>query len=1317
MPTKSWKQNQENKKNRKLLGSIFIVLFLLAGVSGVMHSQWESISRVFALTGVALRDAGDLDTTVGDTDDIESVLTGLSGETAMHRWSVNGGSLNRLIMPFNAGLIQSDYSGNTNNGNKVGMTFHSTASGLCRVGSCYTFNGSSDLMNYTIGNFNLSNATQGAVSAWVNTSANCTGANGRCGIFELDYNAAGDHRIQLALNTSNQVVFELYDGTTTHALTSPGTVNNGAWRNVIGTWGASGMEIFIDGVSVVTNATAVDLGAFTTSSARTGALFNTANTPNTDDYYNGMLDDIQVFQRTMNTDMAATIFADGNAGITGGPSEIDSDLTAIGEVWSLSVTTHGTVSDLDITTVAGGNSITVTAGGGGLGLNSGGTTLSTSFDLTSQVSNLGASQGGYNYTIDGSPFMSLNIPFNSVGVQTDFSGTATNVAIVDSPILTTSGCQVGVCYQFDGVNDQFDTNQTLGTFISTHTGTMSAWVRPTGTAPNVSFAYSGDQMIASSFYAGISQASIGGLDRLWVFNYDSGEDRVGVSYTPNVWTHMVWVHTGGKLQLYKDGVFIGEVESGDTQATSAEVRIGHSAGFGSAFQGYIDEVQIYPVALSPSQIVQMYTDGASNLAAPTVIHSEHTAGTEVWDLEVTPITSLGVVGSTDSSSNTVTITADPITVALNSGTTTLDTYTNLESTVTGVPAAGAAYEWTKSSNPLMSFYYPMNSGSPQQDFSGNSRDGVVIGGQHFSPNWQGECQIGGCLYFDGSNDQIDTNVTLGTVISDIEGSFSLWAKPTGAAPNVSFAYSGDQTIASSFYAGISQASIGGLDRLWAFNYDTAEDRVGATYTIDQWAHLVWVHQGGRLIFYKDGVLVGSVESGNTQALSQEVRIGSSVGFGSPFRGYIDEVQVYPFALSPAQVADIYDDGNAAIPGPTEFDDIELNAADVFNLSVTPLSQKGTVLSPTVSSNTVTITAPTVSTTLNLGGTTLSTFDNLSSVTTGLSGIRAAYQWTENASPYMQYNVPFNSGATIFDYSGNARNGVKVTSGSTTGAAFSPSDQGRCKVGGCMFFDGVNDQVDTNFPLGTVISNNEGTMSLWARPTGVAPNVSFAYSGDQTIASSFYAGISQASIGGLDRLWAFNYDTAEDRIGATYTPDAWTHLVWVHGGGQLLFYKDGVLVGSTPSGNTQATSQEVRIGHSVGFGSPFQGYIDEVQIWDFALSASQIAQIHADNNAGLSGPITVRSQETVGADQWQLSLTPLEENGDPLSVVNAGTTVTITVPPTSLNLNAGEYIIVNDRKSCANTIRCWGSTSSAFLGRKWSTIFNSKLPIQSGGYTI
>ena len=90
------------------------------------------------------------------------------------------------------------------------------------------------------------------------------------------------------------------------------------------------------------------------------------------------------------------------------------------------------------------------------------------------------------------------------------------------------------------------------------------------------------------------------------------DEHVAVPYTANQWVHLVWVHTGGDLYAYKNGVLVGSIASGTT-FHNASIRIGAacSGGCGSnlKFTGSIDDVRFYNRALTASEVKQLYLMG------------------------------------------------------------------------------------------------------------------------------------------------------------------------------------------------------------------------------------------------------------------------------------------------------------------------------------------------------------------------------------------------------------------------------------------------------------------------------------------------------------------------------------------------------------------------------------------------------------------------------------------------------------------------------------------------------------------------------------
>jgi hypothetical protein len=173
-------------------------------------------------------------------------------------------------------------------------------------------------------------------------------------------------------------------------------------------------------------------------------------------------------------------------------------------------------------------------------------------------------------------------------------------------------------------------------------------------------------------------------------------------------------------------------------------------------------------------------------------------------------------------------------------------------------------------------------------------------------------------------------------------------------------------------------------------------------------------------------------------------------------------------------------------------------------------------------------------------------------------------------------------------------------------------------GFALRFDGTSDFVALG-PTSLMMAagwQTTKTVSLWVKPTGSSlcsspnPGACDSILGDR----SRWWGISRGVIGGLDRIWVWSWDTDADAVGIDYVVGEWVHIALVHTDGKIFGYKNGVLVGSV---NTGATTQPLMGAQPVlhlgaVINSPtknwsFSGEIDEVQIWNVARTAAQIAQ--------------------------------------------------------------------------------------------------------------
>lgn len=223
-----------------------------------------------------------------------------------------------------------------------------------------------------------------------------------------------------------------------------------------------------------------------------------------------------------------------------------------------------------------------------------------------------------------------------------------------------------------------------------------------------------------------------------------------------------------------------------------------------------------------------------------------------------------------------------------------------------------------------------------------------------------------------------------------------------------------------------------------------------------------------------------------------------------------------------------------------------------------------------------------------------------------------------------------SGTTAADieggYDGTMVNGVGIVPG---------------MVGNAFSYNGSNYQhIQLPIDSGDVLTTNQFTLDAWAFPTKITP-----YSYFQAIIENddsqnpgvgrgmglgFMGGVPFSS-GGINypnpfRALAFFHDPSglpagQFAVTADTTPNQWHHLASTYDGAELCLYVDGVQrVCAAASGNLNDNNKKFLIagnGATTTYGSNvyFQGEIDEVELFDRALTPSQIRAIY---NAGAAG---------------------------------------------------------------------------------------------------
>lgn len=297
-----------------------------------------------------------------------------------------------------------------------------------------------------------------------------------------------------------------------------------------------------------------------------------------------------------------------------------------------------------------------------------------------------------------------------------------------------------------------------------------------------------------------------------------------------------------------------------------------------------------------------------------------------------------------------------------------------------------------------------------------------------------------------------------------------------------------------------------------------------------------------------------------------------------------------------------------------------------------------------------------------------------------------------------YNFQEATGSVVVDESGNGNHGTLSCNTAVNSACAATARTTSGKSGKALSFDGVDDWVTVNDSASLDLTNGM-TLEAWVYPTATMSGWQSVITKEQP--GGFGAVYYLAANSDLNQPEVAIYNTGWRKLygGSAPSVNQWTHLAGTYDGATLRLYANGSLVSSqAQAGGIQVTNGVLRIGGNNYWGEFFRGRIDEIRIYNRALSASDI---QSDMSKSVVTKLLVGNSSTTGSATDAISQNVAEAFKKTASVSGKVTSLRIYVNSgsTSTRLVAGLYA---DNNGHPGALRAWGALNNPNTSA-WNTV--------------
>jgi hypothetical protein len=420
----------------------------------------------------------------------------------------------------------------------------------------------------------------------------------------------------------------------------------------------------------------------------------------------------------------------------------------------------------------------------------------------------------------------------------------------------------GKALSFDGTDDYVDAGNGASLNITGNQITIEAWIKPNS--------ISGYKAIVAKMEPTLSYVLLTSGSEIYSGIYAPGgteNTSSGCGLSIGTWSHIVNTYDGSYTRIYCNGILVGTsvlVTGNIASSPTSLFTIGYqSPSYPRYFNGLIDEVKIYPFALNDDEIKTEYNRGAAVLMGAV---STNASGTASF-----------------SSDRSYCIPGDTATCTAPVG------------------------EWK----------FDEKIGTTANDSSGNGNTGTLGGGNSsYRPTWA-TGKIGSAMSFDGANDYIAINNS--TSLRPEQITVEAWVKASAIAapftyPRILDKWTFDGTYPGGYALGMYANSTQLYFTVAINNIGAYEIPFSGSLAVGEWYHVAVTFDGTNIVKYINAVSQAPVSHpGSITYYNAEVPRNLAIGvrgYGSedPWSGFIDDVKIYNYARTPAQIAWDYNRG-------------------------------------------------------------------------------------------------------------------------------------------------------------------------------------------------------------------------------------------------------------------------------------------------------------------------------------------------------------------------------------------------------------------------